>query len=224
MRIRTVALSAVVLHGVLILDARDAWSQQLTPVKLVIMQNGKEAGREQFTFREGRARGLAGSTLTSAARFPAAAPTLQLGATLERAGDGSLAKFQLDVESPSGTTVILAAGTGARLIVRTVAKSSEAGRELPGGPDVVLLDENIYALYAQVARLATPEGKRLTGIFARSGKRSALTATRQDDADGDRIHVALNGDVAGSLVCDADGRLVRLELPASGIVVTRQEE
>ena len=55
--------------------------------------------------------------------------------------DSALAKFQLDVESAGAVTVILAAGSGARLIVRTVAKGSESGRELPGGPDVVLLDD-----------------------------------------------------------------------------------
>jgi hypothetical protein len=71
--------------------------------------------------------------------------------------------------------VILAAGSGARLIVRTVAKGSESGRELPGGPDVVLLDEGLHSLFVTVANLASAGGRRLTAIYPRSGKR-ALTA------------------------------------------------
>ena len=87
------------------------------------------------------AAALPGTTIIAAARYPATGPTTRLAATLERTPDSALAKFQLDVESPGAVTVILAAGSGARLIVRTVAKGSESGRELPGGPDVVLLDD-----------------------------------------------------------------------------------
>ena len=92
-------------------------------------------------------------------------PTTQLAATLERTPEGALAKFQLDVESGGAVTVILAAGSGARLIVRTVGAGSESGRELPGGPDVVLLDEQVFSLYAAVADLATPAGRPLTAVF-----------------------------------------------------------
>ena len=107
--------------------------------KLVVTQAGQEIGREEFTVRSTRARGLPGSTIIAAARYPANGPILRLAATLERTPDSALAKFQLDVDSGGAVTIILAAGSGARLIVRTVAKGSESGRELPGGPDVVLL-------------------------------------------------------------------------------------
>ena len=70
--------------------------------------------------------------------------------------------------------MILAAGSGARLVVRTVARGSESGRELPGGPDVVLLDDEVHSLYSAVADLATPAGKRITAIFPRTGKRVAI--------------------------------------------------
>jgi hypothetical protein len=155
------------------------------------------------------------------ARYPATNPLLKLAATLERTPESALAKFQLDVEGPTGTTVILAAGSGARLIVRTVAKGSEAGRELPGGPDVVLLDEGVYSLYTAVVDLATPSGKSLTGVFPRTSRRAAFVARRDAGASGGAARVTLSGDINGTIATDAKGRLQRLELPGAGIVVTR---
>src|SRR4051812_47885710 len=192
-------------------------AQEPLETKLVIEQAGREIGREEFTLRGGRGRGALGSTLTAAAHYPATNPTVKLSATLERTPESSLAKFQLDVDGPNGTTVILAAGSGARLIIRTVAKGSEAGRELPGGPDVVLLDDQVFSLYIQVADLATPAGKRLTAIFPRTARRAAFVAKREG-----RV-VNLSGDIRGSLETDAKG-LVRLNLLESGIQVSRAKD
>jgi len=196
-----------------------------TPLEttLVVQQGGREIGREEFTLRPGRGRGAPGTTLIAAARYPARNPTTQLAATLERTAEFALAKFQLDVETDGAVTVILAAGSGARLIVRTVAAGSESGRELPGGPDVVLLDDRVYSLYATVADLATPAGRRLTAIFPRTGTRATLTARKEAGSPGGTVKVALTGDVAGTLLADAQGRLLRLDLPAQGIVVVRAE-
>jgi hypothetical protein len=191
--------------------------------KLVITQAGQEIGREEFTYRPSRARGLPGTTIIAAARYPATGPTTRLAATLERTPDSALAKFQLDVESGGAVTVILAAGSGARLIVRTVAKGSESGRELPGGPDVVLLDDQVFSLYAPVAELATGPGRALTAIFPRTGKRASFTARRDSGTPGGAGQVSLSGDITGTLVTDGRGRLERLELPAKSTIVTRAE-
>ncbi len=207
---------------VMMLHVLPAVAQQPLETKLVIQQGGRETGREEFTLRQSRGRGLPGTTIIAAARYPAAAPTTQLAATLERTPEPALAKFQLDVESAGAVTVILAAGSGARLIVRTVAKGSESGRELPGGPDVVLLDDAVYSLYTEVADLATPAGRPLTAIFPRTGRRASFTARREPGANGG-TKVTLAGDISGSLVTDAQGRLERLELPGQGILVARAE-
>jgi hypothetical protein len=204
----------------LLVHAVPALSQEKLETKLVVQQAGREIGREEFTLRQGRGQGQGGSTLIAAARYPANNPSTQLAATLERTPESALAKFQLDVEGPSGTTVILAAGSGARLIVRTVAKGSESGRELPGGPDVLLLDDGVYSLYSQVADLATPAGRALTAIFPRTGKRASFTAQREA---GSPSRITLSGDIAGTLVTDGSGRMLRLELPAQQTTVSRAE-
>lgn len=205
----------------LLLPAAQAAAQEPLETKLVITHEGRETGREEFTLRQGRGRGAPGSTLIAVARYPATNPLLKLAATLERTPESALAKFQLDVEGPKGTTVILAAGSGARLIVRTVAKGSEAGRELPGGPDVVLLDDAVYSLYTAVVDLATPSGKSLTGVFPRTSRRASFVARRGAGGDGGTTRVTLSGDVSGTVVTDAKGRLQRLEFPGSRILVTR---
>jgi hypothetical protein len=186
--------------------------------KLVIEQGAREIGREEFTLRQGRGRGAPGSTLIAMARYPADNPTLKLSASLERTPEYALAKFQLDLEGPNGTTVILAAGSGARLIIRTVAKGSEAGRELPGGPDVVLLDDQVFSLYSAVADLATPAGKTLTAVFPRTARRASFVAKREPGG-----LVNLMGDIRGSLETDAKG-LVSLALIDSGIRVSRAKD
>ena len=217
------AIRRAVLPLLLTLQAAPAAAQQADGVQLRVEEGGREIGRETFSLQKGRGRGQAGTTLTASARYPTVNPTTQLQAVLERTDDYSLAKFQLEVESPSGPTVILAAGSGARLIVRTVARGSESGRELPGGPDVVLLDEGVHSLFTTVADLATPAGRRLTAIYPRTGKRAAFTARRETGGDGGSTRVTLTGDVAGTLVTDADGSVRRLELPGQNLVVTRVE-
>ena len=213
-------IAAVLL---LSLPAGQALAQDALETKLVVTQEGRETGREEFTLRPGRGRGAPGSTLVAVSRYPATNPLLKVAATLERTPEFALAKFQLDVEGPNGTTIILAAGSGARLIVRTVAKGSEAGRELPGGPDVVLLDESVYSLYTAVADLATPAGKSLTGVFPRTGRRASFVARRESGASG-AARVTLTGDLTGTLATDSKGRLQRLELPGAGILVSRAQD
>jgi hypothetical protein len=207
----------------MVLPLLSAAAQEPLETKLVVTQNGQEIGREEFTLRASRGRGLPGTTIIAAARYPSINPTTRMAATLERTPDSSLAKFQLDVESAGAVTVILAAGSGARLIVRTVAKGSESGRELPGGPDVVLLDDAIFSLYLPVAELATSAGRTLTGIFPRSGRRATFTARRESGSAGGDGRIALSGEISGMLVTDAHGRLERLELPGTGTVVTRAQ-
>jgi hypothetical protein len=204
----------------LLLSASPIFAQEPLETKLAIQQGGREIGREEFTLRKGR-HGLPGSTLIAAARYPANSPTIRLAATLERTPEFALAKFQLDVDGSNGTTVILAAGSGARLIIRTVAKGSEAGRELPGGPDVVLLDDQVLSLYCAVADLATPAGRQLNAIFPRTNRRASFVARREAGGDNGNTRVTLSGNITGTLTTDAQGRLFRLELPESGTIVSR---
>ena len=105
------AVRAAALWLLLASRASPAPAQAADPIALVVTEGGKEIGREEFTLTQGRGRGAAGTTLAATARYPAAMPTTRLAALLERTPESAIAKFQLDVESPNGTTVILAAGS-----------------------------------------------------------------------------------------------------------------
>ncbi len=192
---------------------------QDTAISLVVERGGAVVGTESFTLRSSRPRNVPGTWITSTVRSPAGSPGLQLSTNLERTSELAIAKFQMDVDSAGTSTVILAAGSGTRLIVRTVAKGAEAGRELPGGRDVVLLDDAVYALYAQVADLATAAGRSLTAVYPRTGQRTTFTA-RREEVD-DNIKVVMTGGISGTLVTDSRGRLVRLDLPTTKTVVKR---
>jgi hypothetical protein len=205
------------LACLLVLPTTAATAQQALDEVLSVQQNGREVGREEYTVQRGGRTN--GTVLTARARYPAAYPTQQIALTEERAPDGGISKFELDVQAPEGNVVILAAGSGARLIVRSVTKGSEAGRELPAGRDLVLLDDGVYSLYLPVVDAATPSGARLTAIFPRSGRRATLVARRESGPDGS-VRVQLAGDITGTVTVDAQGRLQRLELPAAGTVVT----
>ena len=192
-------------------------AQQTYDNALSIQQGGKETGREEYSIQ--RAVGPSATVIKAWARYPATSPTLQIQVIEERSPTAGIAKFELDVQAPEGNIVILAAGSGARLIVRSVSKGSEAGRELPGGKDLILLDENMYSLYLQLLDAATPSGARLTAIFPRTGKRATLVARRDAGPDG-AIQVQMTGDITGTLTADPQGRLQRLELAGVGVVVT----
>lgn len=191
-------------------------AQQTYENVLSIQQGGKEIGREEYSIQ--RAVGSSATVIKAQARYPATSPALQIAATQERSPTAGIAKFELDVQAPEGNVVILAAGSGARLIVRSVSKGSEAGRELPGGKDLILLDDNIYSLYLQLLDAATPSGARITAIFPRTGKRATLVARRDEGPDG-ATQIQMTGDVTGTLTADSQGRLQRLELPSAGVVV-----
>ncbi len=206
----------IALFALFALSVRTAAAQAGTTIALTIQRNGQEIGREEYSrwVTPGR-----GASLSTTARYPGN-PPLQVAATLERTPESGIAKFELDVQGPGGPLVILAAGSGARLIVRSVAKGAEAGREMPGGRDIVLLDDAVYALYLPVAELATPAGARVTAIFPRMSRRVVFTARREPGPDGG-ARVQFSGELSGTLVLDAQDNLVRLELPGAGTVVSR---
>lgn len=204
------------LACLLVLPTPAVVAQQTPDHVLSVVQGGREVGREQYSIQRGGRAG--GVVLTARARYPASYPTEQIALTEERSPDGGISKFELDVQAPDGNVVILAAGSGARLIVRSVTKGAEAGRELPAGRDLVLLDDRVYSLYLPVADAATPNGARLTAIFPRTGRRATVVAKRESGPDG-TVRVSLAGDITGTVIVDSQGYLQRVEL-SGGTVVT----
>ena len=204
--------------GILMMLGLPLQAQERVSGTYIVQRGGSEIGRDQFTLEPG-ARDRSGSTLTISSNYPGAPRGGTVGVRLERTADGQLSLFQLDVEAETGPTTILAAGAGARVILRTKAEGSEAGREVPGGPNVILLDENAYALFLAAANLATPAGARMTAIYPRTGRRAQLLARRDGNAGGS-TRITLSGEISGTLTLGTAGHPTRMEFPGNGVIVT----
>ena len=184
-----------------------------------VQQRGKDIGTEHVVLRNAPGgTSTSGLKLEFEGKFPANGETLR--GSLARGSDGTLDQLQLEVRRGSATETLRAAQRGNRIYITvSSAQGSRGGKEIPGGPGVILLDEQLQALLLLVADLATTDGTRVTAVYPRSGQRAVITAKRVAGPRG--AVVELSGDLTGSMQLDANGRVDRMELPQSGIVVTR---
>ena len=182
-----------------------------------VQQRGKDIGTEHVVLRA--ATSTSGLRLDFEGKFPGSQETLR--GSLARGSDGALDQLQLEVKGEGTTETIRAAQRGNRIYITVnSAQGSRGGKELPGGPAVILLDEQLQALLLLIADLATPAGTRLTAVYPRTGQRSNITAKRVEGGSRGAV-IELTGDLNGRLQLDAAGRVERMDLPQSGIVVTR---
>jgi hypothetical protein len=185
-----------------------------------VAQRGKDIGTEHVVLRNVPGTGGAsGLRLEFDGKFPGSQETLR--GSLARGSDGTLDQLQLEVKRGTSTETIRAAQRSGRIYITVnTAQGSRGGKELPGGPGVILLDEQLQALLLLVADLATPGGTRVTAVYPRTGQRQNITAKRVEGGSRGAV-VELSGDLNGRMQLDANGRVERMDLPASGIVVTR---
>ena len=164
----------------MVLPFLSAAAQEPLETKLVVTQNGQEIGREEFTLRSTRGRGLPG--IDHHRRRP-----LSVHQSHDPAGRHARAhpgfgarQVPARCRERRGGDRHSGRGVGRPADRADRGQGLRIGRELPGGPDVVLLDDAVFSLYHPVAELATPAGRTLTAIFpARaSGPRSRPGASR----------------------------------------------
>lgn len=200
---RAMTLLALLVPAVL--AAQDSWE-----ATYVVQQNGREIGRERVVLRAGQAGDK--SRLELESRYVGAPETAR--AVLSRSEGALLESLQLELRKQDGTETIRVTHQGNRIFITTTAKGARGGRELPGGPAVVMLEERLLSLLVAVPDLATAEGVRLTAISPRTGRRTAFAAQRV--AGG----VELTGEITGRIALDQSGRVERIAL-ADGTTLTR---
>ena len=185
-----------------------------------VQQRGKDIGTEHVVLRSSTDAGNPSAVrLEFEGKFPASKETLR--GTLTRGTDGALDQLQLEVRRGDATETFRAAQRGNRIIVTVNSdQGSRSGKEMPGGPGIILLDEQLQALLLLVADLATPGGTRVTAVYPRTGQRANITARRVEGGPKGAV-VELTGDLTGRMQLDANGRVDRMELPQPGIIVTR---
>ena len=184
-----------------------------------VQQHGKDIGTEHVILRNSTGAGTTRLRLDFEGKFPASQETLR--GSLSRGGDGALDQLQLEVRRGSTIETIRAAQRGNRIFITVSSdQGSRGGKEIPGGPGVILLDEQLQTLLLLVAELATPGGTRVTSVYPRSGRRANITVRRIEGGPRGAV-VELTGDLNGRMQLDAQGRVDRMDLPQTGIVVIR---
>lgn len=184
-----------------------------------VQQRGKDIGTEHVVLRNSTSAGSTGVRLDFEGKFPATQETLR--GSLVRGSDGTLDQLQLEVRRGSAIETIRAAQRGNRIFITVSSdQGSRGGKEIPGGPGVILLDEQLQSLLLLIADLATPGGTRVIAVYPRTGKRSNITVRRVEGGPRGAV-VELTGDLNARMQLDAQGRVDRMDLPQSGMIVTR---
>ncbi|MDT8340162.1 MAG: DUF6134 family protein [Longimicrobiales bacterium] len=132
----------------------------------------------------------------------------------------------------SGSQVgeVLISRSGRRLVARTRTADGEAQREFRASDRTVILAEDVVLLYYLLAPWARGEPTDLTVLDPRSGSQRTVRVVVQGaeplrvgriSVVATRIRLESEGDVR-SVWFDDEGRVLRVEAPASGLRAERQ--
>jgi hypothetical protein len=116
-----------------------------------VQQRGKDIGTEHVILRNAPgATGASALRLEFEGTFPGTQETLR--GSLARGNDGALDQLQLETRRGGTSETLRAAQRGNRIYITVnSAQGSRGGKEIPGGPGVILLDEQLQALLLLVA-------------------------------------------------------------------------
>jgi hypothetical protein len=193
----------------------------------VIERGSAETGRVEFALRHTAGKG--GLLLVAATRTPAH----DLDVALELSSDSVPVSFQ-QTETVSGRVVrrVSATVSGRRFSARASSTESEIARELPVSPPLIIMGEEDYTAFAFLPRPDSGRSRTVTVIrTADLTSQSALVDGGISDSvriQGHQLHgrrFALHfpdGEERHFWI-GADGRLLRVAIPASGILATRAE-
>lgn len=190
---------------------------------LVISRGGQVVGREEFTVRRGRSSGPDGYTIASTVTYPPSSPTVTLAPVVELGPDSFPMQVQLDVYGDGQSRVYARFGPR-RVTLRAVRPSGESARELPATGREIVADDSIFGIYA-----LPPARRARQAVFARSGSRVPVElvdrGTERTTVQGVprelRHEVLRLGTQEHHLWYDAEGRLMKVEVPALGLTAER---
>lgn len=190
-------MAALLMLVPAVLPAQGTWE-----ATYVVQQNGREIGRERVVLREGQPGDK--SRLELESRYSGAPETAR--AVLSRTEGAAFESLQLELRRQDGTETIRVTNQGNRIFITTTAKGARGGRELPGGPAVVMHDDRLLGLLVAVPDVVPEASAQLTAVSPRTGKRTTFTARRVEGA------IELSGDIAGRITLDKNGRVDKIVL------------
>ncbi len=185
--------------------AQDAWEATYT-----VHQGGREVGRERVVLRAGQDGDK--SRLELESRRSGSSESAR--AVLSRMQGGVFEALHLELRNGQSTETIRVSNQGSRLFITTTAGGARGGRELPGGPGVIMLDDRMPGLLVTIPDMVTGPEARLIAVSPRTGQRTPFTATRTGGG------VKLSGGITGQVTLDADGKVEGVTL-GDGTVLAR---
>jgi hypothetical protein len=187
---------------------------------MVIRSGGREVGSESFRITSGDA----GVRITVKSVYPGARPPVELSASLDRTVQTNELAFQLEHRGGTGGSQIFAVQQRNRLTIRRVERGVEQASEAPGGANVVLLADSIFALYLQLLPLATETGRPLTAVLPQGERRLSFTAQRIASAETGGTRIKLSGGIEGEIALGNRGEVLRITLPGLGLEALRKQD
>lgn len=127
-------------------------AQEGDQAALSIREAGREIGHEDFTIKPARPGRPVGDSLISFARFPETRPQATVEGVLQQSLKGTPLSISIDYHNGRQGESVLASVGRSRVTVRRVAKGAESARELPGGEQIVLLDDSLFATFLSLGR------------------------------------------------------------------------
>ena len=191
---------------------------------------GKEVGTETFSIRQsGAGEGaviiaVGRVVLDGSGRAQELSSELQVGGRSLRP-----AAYEVRVQG-NGAERITGRVVGSRFSAQIVSAAGESMREYLAGDGAVLADEGVAHHYYFLAKRLDAGATRIPIIIPRQNRQvtaqvsaagSERIAVAGQSIDARKINVAPAGGTARTVWVDAEGRVLRLEIPGSDIVAQR---
>lgn len=195
---------------------------------LIVVRNGAVVGRETFRIVE-----VDGGEKVFTATAQVSHGTRRLTPALSVSATGNPLLYRMELRE--GTTVqerLQATARPGRLSVLLQTDGGEAAKDYVLGSGALVLDDDIYHHYAFVpAARAGGAGSEVMVVVPRSGRqlRATLAAVGEEQVEiGGRTvpathYVLTLPGGARDVWADANGRLLRVSLPALALTATREE-
>ena len=197
----------------------------------VVREDTTEIARESFRLAPARVGlGTAGWSIATSIRYDRGRPIITLAPAVTVQGDSQPLSLEFDVGDPRDPQRILGQAARGRFTIRMLGRRTERARELPVTGPTVVLDDSVYALYAFIAWRARAQPAAVTALLPRAGRREPLTvqdagseATTLNRDPATLRHILVSGGTNQlvHLWVDANGRLLKIEIPSRRLRIER---
>lgn len=231
------AVPAILAPVVLVAASQTAMPRavvaQVVPVdegSFTVSRGGARLGREEFRIL----RQPSGATSAYVARATGVYGDRRITPALQTDAEGTPERYQVEVRRGGAVEQQVSAQTaGTHFRAQTRTDAGEAAREYLIEPGTVVIDDELYhQYYFLVRRAAGGNGARVSVLAPRRNAQSVVTVTldgtERVNVGGRPIearHYVLTDRAAGrrEVWADAQGRVLRVVLPAEGIEAVRDD-